>query len=75
MKTIGLIGGTGWVSTIEYYRFINEGINKKLGGLSSAQCLIYSFNYAEIDKLVKQDNIEGVYPSDHNPIYVEFELL
>ena len=62
MKTIGLIGGTGWVSTLEYYRLINQGINKKLGGLSSAQCLIYSFNYAEIDKLVKQDNIEGVYP-------------
>jgi len=62
VKTIGLIGGTGWVSTIEYYRFINEGINKKLGGLSSAQCLIYSFNYAEIDALAKLDNIAGVYP-------------
>ena len=62
MKTIGLIGGTGWVSTIEYYRFINQGINKKLGGLNSAHCLIYSFNYEEIDKLVKQDNINGVYP-------------
>ena len=62
MKTIGMIGGTGWVSTIEYYRLINQGINKKLGGLSSAQCFIYSFNYAEIDALVKQDNIAGVYP-------------
>jgi aspartate racemase len=62
MKTIGLIGGTGWVSTIEYYRFINQGINKKLGALNSAHCLIYSFNYEEIDKLVKQDNIDGVYP-------------
>jgi aspartate racemase len=62
LKTIGLIGGTGWVSTVEYYRLINQGINKKLGGLSSAQCLIYSFNYAEIDTLVKQDNIADVYP-------------
>lgn len=62
MKTIGLIGGTGWVSTIEYYRFINQGINKKLGGLNSAHCLIYSLNYEEIDQLVKQDNIDGVYP-------------
>lgn len=62
MKTIGLIGGTGWVSTIEYYRLINQGINKKLGGLNSAQCLIYSFNYEEIDTLVKQDRIEDVYP-------------
>jgi aspartate racemase len=62
LKTIGLIGGTGWVSTLEYYRLINQGINKKLGGLNSAHCLIYSFNYAEIDKLVKHDNIAGVYP-------------
>ena len=62
MKKIGLIGGTGWVSTIEYYRFINQGINKKLGALNSAHCLIYSFNYEEINKLVKQDNIDGVYP-------------
>jgi len=62
MKKIGLIGGTGWVSTIEYYRFINQGINKKLGALNSAHCLIYSLNYEEIDQLVKQDNIDGVYP-------------
>jgi len=61
MKTIGLIGGTGWVSTIEYYRLINQGINKKLGGLSSAQCLIYSFNYAEIDRLNKLGDHAGVY--------------
>ncbi|MBT8386253.1 MAG: aspartate/glutamate racemase family protein, partial [Ignavibacteria bacterium] len=61
MRTIGLIGGTGWVSTVEYYRLINEGINKKLGGLNSAQCFIYSFNYAEIDTLVKKDDLDAVY--------------
>jgi len=61
MKTIGLIGGTGWVSTLEYYRLINQGINKKLGGLNSAQCLIYSFNYAEIDRLNKLDDHRGIY--------------
>ena len=61
MKTIGLIGGTGWVSTLEYYRLINQGINKKLGGLSSAQCLIYSLNYANIDRLNKQDDHAGVF--------------
>jgi aspartate racemase len=61
MRTIGLIGGTGWVSTIEYYRLINQGINRKLGGLNSAQCLIYSFNYAEIDKLNKLDDHRGIY--------------
>jgi len=61
MKTIGLIGGTSWVSTREYYRLINQGINKKLGGLNSAQCLIYSFNYAEIDRLNKQDDHAGIF--------------
>ena len=55
MKTIGLIGGTGWVSTAEYYRLINEGINKKLGGLEFARCILYSMNYAEAYKLQKQD--------------------
>ncbi len=61
MKTIGMIGGAGWVSTLEYYRLINQGINKKLGGLNSAQCLIYSFNYANIDSLNKQDDHGGVF--------------
>jgi len=61
LKTIGLIGGTGWVSTLEYYRLINQGINKKLGGLNSAHCLIYSFNYANIDTLNKQDDHAGVF--------------
>ncbi|MGD8306084.1 MAG: aspartate/glutamate racemase family protein [Ignavibacteria bacterium] len=61
MKTIGLIGGTGWVSTAEYYRLINQGINKKLGGLNSAQCIIYSFNYTIIDKFNKLDDHDSIY--------------
>lgn len=61
MKTIGLIGGTGWVSTTEYYRLINQGINKKLGGLNSAQCIIFSFNYAIIDKFNKLDDHASIY--------------
>ena len=60
MKTIGLIGGTGWVSTIEYYRLINEGINKRLGGQNAASCILYSFNYADIDKLNQKDDHEGI---------------
>lgn len=56
MKTIGLIGGTTWVSTLEYYRLINEEINKNLGGLNAAKCILYSFNYADIDKLNKSDD-------------------
>lgn len=50
MQTIGLIGGISWVSTADYYRLINQGINEKLGGLNFAQCIIYSFNYADIKK-------------------------
>jgi len=60
LKTIGLIGGTTWVSTLEYYRLINEETNKKLGGLSSAKCILYSFNYADIDKLNKAENHEEI---------------
>lgn len=52
MKTIGLVGGMTWGATLEYYREINVGINEKLGGLSSASCLIYSENFSEIDRLL-----------------------
>jgi len=60
MKTIGLIGGTGWISTIEYYRLLNEETNKRLGGLNAAQCILYSFNYADIDVLNKTEDHAGV---------------
>lgn len=61
MKTIGLIGGTGWVSTLEYYRLINEEANKKLGGLNAARCILYSFNYADIDECNKRNDHEKIY--------------
>ncbi len=48
MKTIGLLGGMSWESTLEYYRMINELVSKKLGGLHSAKCLLYSFDFEEI---------------------------
>ncbi len=47
MKTIGLIGGTSWISTIEYYRIINRLTNERLGGLNSAKILLYSINFEE----------------------------
>ncbi len=50
MKTLGLIGGISWVSTADYYKLINQGINEQLGGLNFSQCIIYSFNYADIKK-------------------------
>ncbi len=50
MKTIGIIGGMSYESTIEYYRIINELVNKKLSGLHSAKMLIESYDFAEIEK-------------------------
>ena len=47
MKTIGLIGGTTWLSTIDYYRLINQSINERLGGLNSAKLYLYSLNFEE----------------------------
>jgi aspartate racemase len=61
MKTIGLIGGTGWPSTLEYYRIINEEINRRLGGLNSANCILYSFNYEDINKLNLKNDHEEIY--------------
>lgn len=48
MKIIGLIGGFSWVSTVDYYTQINQGINAHLGGLNYAECMVYSFNYQDI---------------------------
>ena len=47
MKTLGLIGGTSWVSTVDYYRIINQQINDRLGGLNAARLILYSMNYEE----------------------------
>ncbi len=49
MKTIGLIGGMSWESTVSYYRIINETVKEELGGLHSAKCLLYSVDFAEIE--------------------------
>ncbi|WP_446030491.1 aspartate/glutamate racemase [Lelliottia amnigena] len=49
MKTIGLIGGMSWESTIPYYRLINEGIKQHLGGLHSASLLLHSVDFHEIE--------------------------
>lgn len=49
MKTIGLIGGMSWESSSEYYRIINEEVKKRLGGLHSAKCVLYSVDFEEIE--------------------------
>lgn len=48
MKVIGLIGGTSWVSTVEYYRIINETVKEKLGGAHSSHCILYSIDFDEV---------------------------
>lgn len=50
MKTIGMIGGMSWESTITYYQVINSVIKEKLGGLHSAKCILYSVDFDEIEK-------------------------
>jgi aspartate racemase len=61
MKTIGLVGGTGWISSAEYYRIINEETNKRSGGLTFSRCILYSVNYGEIDTYNKKNDKEGVF--------------
>ena len=51
VKTLGMIGGMSWESSVEYYRRINQGIGKKLGGLHSAKLLLHSVDFDEIEKL------------------------
>ena len=50
MKTIGLIGGMSWESTVTYYQIINEAVKKQMGGLHSAKILLYSVDFSEIEE-------------------------
>ncbi len=51
MKTIGLIGGMSWESTLLYYQQLNEGVKRQLGGLHSAKIVLYSVDFAEIEHM------------------------
>jgi aspartate racemase len=55
MKTIGLIGGMSWESTLEYYRIINETVKARLGGFHSARCTLVSLDFAEIEALQREE--------------------
>lgn len=61
MKMLGLIGGTTWLSTIEYYRLINEGVAARLGGAQAARCIVHSFNFADIVELNKREDWDGLF--------------
>ncbi|MBB6238576.1 aspartate racemase [Pedobacter sp. AK013] len=58
MKKIGLVGGISWVSTLDYYKFINEGVNRHLGGLNFAECLIYSLNFGDVQDKTWEGSFE-----------------
>ncbi len=58
MKTIGMIGGMSWESTVTYYQVINEIIKEKLGGFHSAKCLLYSVDFHEIEECLSSSNWE-----------------
>lgn len=59
MKTIGLLGGMSWESTVGYYRAINEGVKNALGGLHSARIVLYSVDFDPIEKLQHEGDWEG----------------
>ena len=58
MRKIGLVGGVSWVSTMDYYKFINEGVNEKLGGLNFAECIIYSLNFGDVQAKSWENSFE-----------------
>ncbi|MCG6895229.1 MAG: aspartate/glutamate racemase family protein [Desulfobacteraceae bacterium] len=59
MKTIGLLGGMSWESTAGYYRMINEGVKQRLGGLHSAEIVLYSVDFDPIERLQREGDWEG----------------
>jgi aspartate racemase len=60
MKTIGLIGGLTWLSTLDYYRLLNEMVNEKLGGVEAGKIIVYSVNFAEIKTLTEADRWDEI---------------
>lgn len=57
---IGLIGGMSWESSAEYYRIVNQGVRDRLGPTASARCLLWSFNFAEIEGLQHRGDWPGL---------------
>jgi aspartate racemase len=60
MKTIGLLGGTGWESTVEYYKFINREVAKKLGTNHSAKIILFSIDFYEISSRIEKNDFESL---------------
>ncbi len=60
MKTIGLIGGITWYSTLDYYRLLNELVNKRLGGVHAAKIILNSVDFAEIKELTEKEDWNAI---------------
>lgn len=60
MKTIGLIGGISWHSTLDYYRLLNELVNQQLGGVHSAKIILYSVDFDEIKTLTEKEDWDSI---------------
>jgi aspartate racemase len=60
MKTIGLIGGMSWESSLEYYRIINDEVGRRLGGLHSAECLMTSLDFAPVEAMLRAGDWDGI---------------
>ena len=59
MKTIGLIGGMSWESTVPYYRLVNEAVKARLGGLHSAKIVLFSVDFHDIEGLMRAGDWEA----------------
>jgi aspartate racemase len=60
MKTIGIVGGTTWLSTVDYYRLLNQAVNTHFGGVTSAKIILSSINFEEIKQLVEKYDFAGI---------------
>ncbi len=60
MNSLGLIGGTSWHSTIDYYRYINESVNEHFGNNTNPPLLVYTMNQAQVHKFQIENNWEGI---------------
>ena len=60
MKTIGIVGGLTWHSTLDYYRLLNEEVNRRLGGYHAAKIILNSVDFAEIKVLTEKEDWDGI---------------
>lgn len=60
MKTIGMLGGMSWQSTLEYYRMLNQDVQRRLGGLHSARCVLVSMEFHALEQRMQQDDWDGI---------------